>query len=473
MDFGSPVAGANTAVNPLQTLSSVLGIKQQQQNLQTSQYQQQTAQAQAIQQQQVARETQAGAALLSDPVGNGIIDKDGNPTANAQTIIQRAMPTTGAIHYGNIVNAAKAKVELTNAANNLRSNERMELANTIGGGAADKNNQLPDIQDQVTALVESKKGTDAYKDYQNIANTSMDVLNKAQTHPALEGQPEPWRTAALGLQRTILGAPGVVGAGGVANPTSGLADAGPAYQPYVQQSPLMGGQVTQVGQPIRKALGPTQTIPYVAASSAAASGASARASGVAGSDIDRANQVSASIQPSTAAIETTKKIDDLADQINSGKVADWVSKAAAAAGYKDSIAYARQLLEKDLGQVKAQASAGAATDQKMGTILSGYPEATSAPQTIHTAMDYIRGSFRQNVARGEQLNSYRQAHPDLTGFQHADDILTSHIDPLMSEFQALKTPQERIGFYKRNFTSPQEAQAFKDKVSGASHALGQ
>ena len=51
----------------------------------------------------------------------------------------------------------------------------------------------------------------------------------------------------------------------------------------------------------------------------------------------------------------------------------------------------------------------------MDTILSGYPEATSTPETIHRAMDYIRGSFRQQLARGKLLNDYQKKHPDLSG----------------------------------------------------------
>ena len=468
MDFGSPVAGANTAVNPLQTLSSVLGIKQQQQALQTGQYIQQSQQAEAIQRQQAAQEMQALVPIMRDPVGSGITDASGNPTPNAYSVIQKAAPTTGAAHYSDILNAATNGVKLKGAWSQLTNDTQNNISARIAAVVADKDSQPADVLDMLHKVDEENSGKPQEALVNQLTQSARNVVQMASQKGGMAAV----RQVANSLSRGGIGNAGITGAGGVATPQAGTVDTGPNIQPIVQQPALQGGQVTQVGQPITKAPGPTQTIPYVAASSAASAGAGARAAGTAGSDIDRANQVSASIQPSTAAIETTKKIDDLADQVTSGKVADWVSKAAGAAGMSP-IAYARQLLEKDLGQVKALASAGAATDQKMGTILSGYPEATSAPQTIHTAMDYIRGAFRQNVARGEQLDNYKKLHPDLSGFQTADDILTRHVDPLMSEFQALKTPAERIGFYKRNFTSPQEAQAFKDKVSGASHALGQ
>jgi hypothetical protein len=189
-------------------------------------------------------------------------------------------------------------------------------------------------------------------------------------------------------------------------------------------------------------------------------------------DVDRANQVSGLVQPSSAAIPLTQHIDDLADQIHSGKFVASISKAAAAVGMSEET-YARQVLEKELGQVKTLAIANAGSDARAATIQSGYPDATSDTKTIHTAMDYTRGTFRQNVARGDLLNQVKSKDQSLQGFQHADDVLTSGTDPLMHEFKALKTPAERIEFYRRNFTDPTKAQDFRNKVAGMGHVFGQ
>jgi hypothetical protein len=51
--------------------------------------------------------------------------------------------------------------------------------------------------------------------------------------------------------------------------------------------------------------------------------------------------------------------------------------------------------------------------------------------------------------------------------------LAGGTDPLMHEFKALKTPAERIEFYKRNFTDPTKAQDFRNKVAGMGHVFGQ
>lgn len=204
-------------------------------------------------------------------------------------------------------------------------------------------------------------------------------------------------------------------------------------------------------------------------SSPVVAGAHERATGVAGQDVDRATQVSAGVQPATSAIRLSTEIDDLADQIDSGKIASLWKKRLADAGFTSDAIGARQLLEKDLGQLKTIASTGAGSDQRQGLIVSGYPEATSTSKTIHTAMDFLRGSFRQSLNRGKALIGYRKTHPDLSGFTGADDILTSQTDPLMHEFASLKSPAERTAFYARNFSSEIAARAFRNKVRAAAH----
>ena len=191
-------------------------------------------------------------------------------------------------------------------------------------------------------------------------------------------------------------------------------------------------------------------------------GQAARNVGPANSDIDRSNVVSAAVAPANQTITITQEIDDLADQVHSGKISAAISKAAAAVGISGPT-YARQLLEKDLGRLKATASAGAGSDQRQANILAGFPDATSDPQTIHTAMDFTRGVARQDLARGALLNKVKSKDPELRGFQHLDDMLTGQTDPLMHEFMSLK-PSERSGFYSRNFTSAEKAQEFKNKV---------
>jgi hypothetical protein len=177
------------------------------------------------------------------------------------------------------------------------------------------------------------------------------------------------------------------------------------------------------------------------------------------------------VKSAAAGIQTTQQIDELTDQIHSGKFASWISKQAAAAGMKEDT-FARQLLEKDLGIVKTQLTAAAPSDERAATILSGTPDATSDPQTIHGAMDYVRGGFRQNLAQGQNLSAYREKYPDLSGFQNADTKFTGAAGPLVHEFLSLKSPQEQSAFYKRNFGSAQQALDFRNNARAAAHTLG-
>ena len=103
----NPMAGINA-------YSGILGIQQQKLALQTGQAELQTAQAQATVAQRTAKENQNLAQLVQDPIGNGIIDKDGNsrpPMPNRSFL--GLPPTTGASHYADIVNAAQKRLNLT------------------------------------------------------------------------------------------------------------------------------------------------------------------------------------------------------------------------------------------------------------------------------------------------------------------------------------------------------------------------
>jgi hypothetical protein len=83
-------------------------------------------------------------------------------------------------------------------------------------------------------------------------------------------------------------------------------------------------------------------------------------------------------------------------------------------------------------------------------------------------MDYIRGTFRQNIARGNLLITHGQ-----TGFSSADNIITGTTDPLMHEFKSLQSTQERQAFYRRNFqNNPQAAQQFKNQVDAVQKHTG-
>ena len=230
----------------LKAYSGILGLKQQQLALQTGQAGLQTAQSQATVAKQTAKENQNLAQLLQDPVGNGIVDAQGNPTSSAEQIVLKAAPTTGADHYSAIVNAAQKKLQFNTSVNNLRTTERAEIGNTIGGAAADPNATASSIGAQLDGLVESKKDTPVYQDYLTIASSAKQLLNHSEQTQQQTGQIVPpeqsmVRNNGLTLARTLLGAAGTVGPSGLATPQPGAVNSGATQYQGAFQPALAGG----------------------------------------------------------------------------------------------------------------------------------------------------------------------------------------------------------------------------------------
>ncbi len=455
-----PVANTVTPPNPQQSLgnlSSILGIRQQQQALQTGQYLQQSAQASAQQDQQKNRELQA----LSQFTINASKDptyQNPDGSLNVQKFQQGAnavAPTYGQAYIGQATSNASQSIANRSALLGLTNEQRQTAGQIFGSLAADPTANHEKFLD----AVEQAREVSNDPGYQRSVDAML--LHAPQTAGMPDAQvSQTFRQFARNA------------ANATAAPDAGLSAPGPTtlVQGPSGQTPMNLNSASPTYGAVGKDVG--LSLPQQIAFQAAGARASASGTGAAGIDTDRANMVSANIQPSNAGIQLSQSIDDLADQVYSGKVTDAISKAAAALGISPGT-YARQLLKKDLGQLQTIATKSAPSDEARTTILSGYPEATSDPQTIHTAMDYLRGSLRQNVNRGQLLNSYQKQHPDNSGFQHADDALTSSMDPLMTEYKSLPAGAARQGFIRRNFKSAQEAQGFVDKVNGASHALGQ
>jgi hypothetical protein len=447
-DFGAPVAD-KINVDPdegLKTLSQIMSIRQQQQVLQTGQSTQLSAQAKATVDQQGAKEMQGLVQLVSDPVANGITYADGTEQPGAKNKILSVAPTTGAENYEKLVNASRVKVEFNNSVNNLRSTERNEVGNTVAGAAA--NAQTPsEVIDAINNLVESKKGTPVYDDYKTIGDTATHVINhtdktQRQTGRIIPTGQEAWRNAALSVGRQVLGAAGVVGAGGIANPVSASNAAGQGQL----INPITGAR--SLPELMGDATNPVS--PQVAAQTV-------HATGGANIDVQRASDVSNLQKQSAALIPLTHEIDRLAHEISSSKIAGAVTGGLKNLGFA-SIAEARTQLEKDLGLVKGPLAASAGSDSRASAILEGYPTVDTPEKTTNAAMDYVRGSFRQNLARGQLLKKH-----GVDGFAAADDELTRASDPLAHEAAALP-PGKPGGFYKRNFGTAEEAQKFKDRV---------
>jgi hypothetical protein len=447
----SPVAANSVPPDPnggLNTLSKILNVRSQKLDIQGKQIGLEGQQADVQQKIQDATQRQAAASYFKNLDFTNHVGADGTLDLNS-VLKDPALDATG-----------DAKPQIIQGLLNIKSKQQDNAASLM------KNNATA-VQGFGEAVNSLRNDPDVKAD--NDAGRAK--VKAAITSFSKQG-PDQARIASMYSPVTEHAPPGKLS--GALN-AIGL-QAQSVSQQQQQQNPQQGTNAAGQNQLIDPQTG-ERSMPQLAGGATnptapTVAGQTSRQVQGASADIDRANKISGNVQASSAAIPLTQHIDDLSEQIQSGKFAASVSKAAAAVGLSDST-YARQVLEKELGQVKTLAIANAPSDAAAQTIQSGYPDATSDTKTIHTAMDYTRGAFRQNLARGELLNKVKSKDESIRGFQHADDMLTGSTDPLMHEFKALKTPQERIGFYQRNFTDPAKAQEFRDKVAGMSHVIGQ
>lgn len=461
-DYDSSVALGIKPPDPngsLNTLSKImgigsagLGIKQQQQALEGQRSENITKASQATIAQQTAKENQALAGLMSDPIKNGLVDEDGNPSPNAQKIVMQAAPTTGQDHYEKLVSAATKKVDFNKSVNSLLTGDRTELANGIAGVAARA--QSPnDINDTLDSIVESKKGTPEYKHYQTIAGTMKEAVNhlaqkNSGANPPPAGQ-EPWRVGAANIAASMGGgAPVAQGTGaGVVN-----------------RDPILGGLSQPPGAATGSAINPTPT--QVAA-------ATTSASGTAVGDTERNSQISNSVAPSRQAIMLTQQLDKYADMVRTGKYSQEIANAQAALGVNSPEAAARQLMGKTAAQLKTLAIDHAPSDTARETINAGFPDPDKMnPDAIKGADEMIRGNMKLNLARASNAQKFQDTHKGTQGLRGADDQLTGTADGLMYEYRDLKPGPERQDFLKRHFKSRDEANSWVARKNLVEHNGG-
>lgn len=436
-DFGAPVA-QNVNVQPTQTLSNILGIQQQKQQLQIGSQQLQQQQVETQKQQQLGAERQRIVQMMSsgrDDQGNSILGADGSPDpSKVIPALGRIAPLSGQQVAQGIIKTQVDKVGLQESSRALDANHR---------------NAIQGFVQSVATGSDPADASAAIDNYVQQHPEAAATAGYAKTFIPRIAQAPPERRAHMADSFSSLMQPGQPVQ---TQPTGGNVDSGSVISQGTFAPPVAGGGFTPATQ-IQKTLAPGET-PAVAGARASAVEAG---SGGAARDVERANQVSGAQKNASALLPLTHEVDRLTDAISSGSLQKGVTETLRKLGFS-SVAEARTQLQKDLGLLKGPLASQAGSDQRAAEILEGYPTDTTPANTTHAAMDYIRGTFRQTLARGELLKKNGQ-----NGFAAADDAFTRATDPLVLEGASLKKGQPN-GFYKRNFGSPQEAQEFKNKV---------
>ena len=235
--------------NPQQGLglmSSILGIQQQRQALQTGQYQQASAQAESQQAQQKNAELQA----LSQFTQNAIKDpnyllEDGSlDTQKFQQGASAVAPVYGSPVIGQLTSNAKESVTTRKAVQDLSSEQNAQLGNALIGIATKKDATLSDVYDIAAQQSANNKNPDF--------NRALDNMLMHFDKNNIQGSAQMALTALKGIGNV---SPSMVDTGGSIQPGSTNPFTGeytPAGKPIVKTlAPQMvaypSGQVEQVG----------------------------------------------------------------------------------------------------------------------------------------------------------------------------------------------------------------------------------
>jgi len=438
-DSITPV-GTQNKYDPMQginMLSGVLGIQHQQVGLQQQQQELRSQTAQADQATQRNQELQRAQSLAVDAVKSGkYMAPDGSLDRQRLANDISQIGPYAQENAGSLLSQANEVVANQRAHQALTVDRKKEMGDTFKSLAAKPDLTNSDFIDAIETLRQQHPNDPEFSRMLTSMSTHMPGTADSKTLQNLAGR---WASASTGESQ--IGQTSNA-AGQIVNRNTMTGDI---------SMPGVGG-----GFGVGRSPGVNPTSSTVAGNTSLSTGASE-------GDINRANEVGAKAQSASATVQLTQQVDALSKAINSGELAKAVSRGANYLGFS-SVAQARTQLQKDLGQLRGAVAGRAGSDARASEILEGYPTDTTPEQTIHAAMDYIRGTARQDLARSELLQRNGRA-----GFQMADTALVSKTNPLMHEFMALK-PEDRAAFYRRNFKTPQEAQAFKDSVSKSSGA---
>lgn len=156
-----PVGAMIKPVDPNQTvntLSGIIGLKQQQQALQTGAYQQQAVQAEAQQAQQKNTELQKVGALLKGVHDGGYRDKDGNfDNVRFANDVSTVAPTYGQAIASTAVSRANEIVGNQRAKQALTEESRGDLGNVLNSLATNPQTRRGDVVAAMTRYITDHK----------------------------------------------------------------------------------------------------------------------------------------------------------------------------------------------------------------------------------------------------------------------------------------------------------------------------
>jgi hypothetical protein len=456
-DMIQPVGAMIKPPDPSQainTMSGILGLKQQRQALQTGQYQQDTAQATAQMTQQDASNRQAAGAFFKNfdiakhHGDDGTLDLDSALTSSEFKATGDSAPEIAK----NLLAIKNSQLAAKTSLAGLNKDLRGQFSSQVAGLAQD-----PDVKSgnqtgrgKVLDALE-QFGEVGGPDAQRVAGIYGKVL---QNTP-----PEKMAQALQNLQLQARSA-------GEQLPQTASMDTGGQIQPGAVEPGT--GAFKAAGPPVKKTLAPTEQLPYVRARGAAG------IEGTQGASNDEAlyNDI---VQKGTKAVQLkalTQDIRNLSNEVQTGQyskaMADKWSALKQTFGFKptdDSFETKRQVLAKMAAQLRTQSEAGASTDSERNGIASALPDPEHmGPAAVGQAARYVGALADTQAARAKFANQHRQVNGGTsTGIRESDSAFMQNADPRVFEYQSIPPGKERQDYLKQHFKSKDEAKAFLDK----------
>jgi hypothetical protein len=464
----TPIANTVNVPPPgqsLQTMGSILGIQQARQNLQTGTYTQQSAAANAQQDQQKNGELQAAQQLAINGAKSGKYTKE-DGSLDRQKLADDIMvvaPTYGGTVASQYLSQANEILQNQTAHQALTLSQKKEMGATLASLAADPTVDNTKVIDAMEALRQEHKDDPSFS--RMLTSMTAHMPNTASTQD-LQGLLGRWSAAATGEPQAEANA----------------IDTGGAIQPGARNR--FTGEQTQAGQSIQKTTPPALVtnaagqLVRVAPNGGAASvvGGSNPGTAAAQTQIGTAKGITERVQQAQQQANTTKDTQDALERslaiMESGGPATGglldlkkrFGNYAASAGMDSNWAENQNTLAKNLARYEASRATAAGlggTDAARDLSHNGSP---------NTSLDKgaLVGVIRQSLATEKALAAYanlqsKTQDPNVLLKNESDFRSIPHLIQGY-EYSLAKTPAEADAFLQKHGLSKQDMAETRKRI---------
>ena len=437
----------NTIIPPdpmrgVNTLSGIIGIQQQKQQLQTGAYQQQAVQAGAEQSQQENREKQALAQFTSNAVQDpSFLDSNGQPDVQKfQAGAMHVAPVYGQQYIGQMTSNFNSGIANRRAMLSLSNEQRTTAGNYFGALAA-----KPDAnEDDLRSTIDQARGVSSDPNYQHAIDDflrHMPPTAGLATGQASTAIRQAARQAAVATQAPTAAQ---------SNPNLASVQLPKNVLGLMETNPQAIGGAGAIKGGVIGGVAPEQQPGYLAQ----AAGASATGSASAQNDEALYNQITQGAAHVGQIKSLTGEVQQLAQEVKTGKYSKegatlWAAIAQRVPGFDSSNlteATRRQLLGKYTQQLMLQADQanGASTDAAQAHVNAAMPDPDHmTPDALVDSARFVGGQADLAKARAQLAMKHRGIQGNSQGLRGIDTMFMSQADPRDFVYKGLPAGDER------------------------------